>query len=160
MFGSHRSLLGKTHWSICCFLSEMGSCLSRSISLFFPRQCYTYLSVISEYFPVSATLIYQLSRSISLSVLHLSISYLGVFPPSVLHLSISYLGVFPLQCYTYLSVISEYSPDSATLIYQLSSEYFPGSATLIYQLSRSFLSMFWRPLGVSETLFSVSVMFK
>ena len=28
-------IVGKTHWSITCFLSEMGSCLSWSISLFF-----------------------------------------------------------------------------------------------------------------------------
>ena len=30
-------MVGKRHWSITCFLSEMGSCLSWSISLFFPK---------------------------------------------------------------------------------------------------------------------------
>ena len=30
-------MVGKIHWSITCFLSEMGSCLSWSISLFFSK---------------------------------------------------------------------------------------------------------------------------
>ena len=35
MFGSHRSIVGKTHRFITCFLGETGSYLSRSISLGF-----------------------------------------------------------------------------------------------------------------------------
>ena len=31
-------IVGKTHWSISCFLSEMRSCLAWKISLFFPKQ--------------------------------------------------------------------------------------------------------------------------
>ena len=36
-------MVGKIHWSITCFLSEMGSCLSWSISLFFPKQLHPAL---------------------------------------------------------------------------------------------------------------------
>ena len=36
-------MVGKIHWSITCFLSEMGSCLSWSISLFFPKQLHAAL---------------------------------------------------------------------------------------------------------------------
>ena len=36
-------MVGKIHWSISCFLSEMGSCLSWSISLFFPKQLHAAL---------------------------------------------------------------------------------------------------------------------
>ena len=36
-------MVGKIHWSITCFLSEMGSGLSWSISLFFPKQLHAAL---------------------------------------------------------------------------------------------------------------------
>ena len=41
-------MVGKIHWSITCFLSEMGSCLSWSISLvfFLPKQLHAALILV------------------------------------------------------------------------------------------------------------------
>ena len=43
MFGSHRSWLARYIGPLLVFLSEMGSCLSWSISLFFPKQLHAAL---------------------------------------------------------------------------------------------------------------------
>ena len=43
MFGSHRSRLARYIGPLLVFLSEMGSCLSWNISLFFPKQLHAAL---------------------------------------------------------------------------------------------------------------------
>ena len=46
MFGSHRSWLARYIGPLLVFLSEMGSCLSWSISLFFPKQLHAALILV------------------------------------------------------------------------------------------------------------------
>ena len=43
-------MVGKIHWSITCVLSEIESCLSWSISLFFPKQLHAALILAYIYF--------------------------------------------------------------------------------------------------------------
>ena len=46
MFGSHRSWLARYTGPLLVFLSEMGSCLSWSISLLFPKQLHAALILV------------------------------------------------------------------------------------------------------------------
>ena len=112
MFGSHRSWLARYIGPLLVFLSEMGSCLSWSISSFFPKQlhaalilayisslvvslrcvvCPRYLNSVTFQFLADLLVCLRcpLGLSCTLSFLYVFLSQLSGF------LSLNCSGVFP-----------------------------------------------------------------